>query len=385
MLDIRSSEDRGSEHMVLLGSYNTRQPANINDEDMDPESQDITERIGFTEMTFSLISHHVSVVVRQFRYSPLEIGNEDQNRSLSFEERSRIITDCNEHIENNFLIYCDISNPIAFIATIVARLIMSRMWLGLFHPFPQDFRLPFQRSTTRARILQTAVEVLEYAHLLEREPALAQWRWLFGTWVQWHALAITLASLCVQNQGPLVERAWRIVDLVYEDWAVRIADSARGMLWRPIKKLMGKAQANRRNGILISGGMPMMDSKNSYPNVDPQPLLLQMPPISSLQIPDILPDPLTNISAVGDLLPDGTLQLGLPPYTFDPNQHYLPDMTPPSSNTNLGVGAVADGDANMLDPIDWMEWDEFMREFEMEQSGKGTEGAVDGGLMYPPW
>ncbi len=375
MLDIRSSEDRGSDNMVLKGTYNTRVPLNINDDDMDPESQVITERAGFTEMTFSRISHDVSVVVRRFNYYPLEIGDEEQPQSMSFGERSQLISECNQHIEKTYLVHCDVTNPLAFVAATVARLIMSRMWLGLYHPLPEEIRRSPQQRTTRDRILQVAIEVLEYAHLLEREPALAQWRWLFSTWVQWHALAVTLATLCVHNQGPLVARAWRIIDLVYDAWAVRIADSTRGMLWRPIKKLMGKAQANRRSGTMVAGDLSLMNGANGFTNsgiTNAQALPLDKPSLDNLQIPDILPESVLGFPAVGDLLPNGTLQLGLPPYQFDPNEQYLPDVTQPS------------GEINMVDSINWTEWDEFMRDFEMETQSGGV-GDMQQDLQYPLW
>jgi len=72
------------------------------------------------------------------------------------------------------------------------------------------------------------------------------------------------------------------------------------------------------------------------------------------------------------LLPIGTPQLGLPPYQFDPNQQYLLDITLPLA------------DANMMEPINWTEWDEFMREFEMESQSGGT-GNVQQDLQYPQW
>ncbi len=371
MLDARSSEDRGSNSMILEGTFNTRTPLNINDEDMNPESQFIAERSGFTEMTFALIGHNVIMSASQFRNAPLEVGNEEIPLSSTFEERARMIVECRQLLENKYLVHCDISNPIAFTATAVARLTMSRMCLSLYHPFSHDVRHLPQRGITSDRVFQTAVEVLEYAYLLEREPAIAQWSWLFSTWVQWHALAVTLAALCVQNQGPLVARAWRIVDLVFEGWAVRVADSAKGMLWRPIKKLMGKAQANRNSGTQILADLPMT---RSFLSTD-YPLPLQIPRLQTLQIPDVSPGSLVEFLSVGDLLPNGTLQLGLPPYHFDPNQQYLPDVTiPPSSTT----------DANMMDPINWTEWDEFMRDFEMETLGDG-EGDVQQDLQYPLW
>lgn len=366
MLDIRSSEDRGSETMVLEGTFNARVPLNINDEDMDPDSQVITERIGFTEMSFSRIGHDVSAAMRRFNHYPLKVDSEEEPLSLTFEERSRMVTECHQHIEKSYLVYCDTITPITFVATTVARLITNRMYLSLYYPFRHGARISPPQGIVRDHLLQVAVEVLEYARVLEREPTLAQWRWLFGTWVQWHALAVTLAALCIQDEGPLVARAWRIVDVVYDEWAVRIADSTRGMLWRPIKKLMGKAQANRRNKTALIGDLPMMDGTYNSDVTNVQTVPLQMPPLTNLRIPD---PSVSGLLGSGGSLPIGTPQLGLPSYQFNPNQQFVPDIM---------------ADANMMEPINWAEWDEFMREFEMESQSGGT-GNVQQDLQYPQW
>lgn len=49
---------------------------------------------------------------------------------------------------------------------------------------------------------------------------------------RWHPLAITLAELCVQTEGPLVDRAWASVAENYDFIASNIADGRSGSLFR---------------------------------------------------------------------------------------------------------------------------------------------------------
>lgn len=64
-------------------------------------------------------------------------------------------------------------------------------------------------------------------------------------WNQWHSLAVATAELCSQTEGPLVDRAWSVVDEAFQVYSETVADTKTGMLWRPIQKLMKKAKQNR--------------------------------------------------------------------------------------------------------------------------------------------
>ena len=80
-------------------------------------------------------------------------------------------------------------------------------------------------------ILHLSVEIMEKSRLMLSHPATASFKWLSGSYVQWHPLGVTLAELCVQNEGPLVERAWQCVEEFYGFVESNIADSSKGMLW----------------------------------------------------------------------------------------------------------------------------------------------------------
>ena len=64
-------------------------------------------------------------------------------------------------------------------------------------------------------------------------------------WVQWHSLAVALAGLCSIRGTALADQAWACVDRVYDLHASNVADTRKGMLWRPIEKLHTMASAFR--------------------------------------------------------------------------------------------------------------------------------------------
>lgn len=341
-LDIRSLEDRGSDPFIHQSSFNTMKPLNINDDDMDPGSMEpIVERKEFTEMTKCRVSYTVWEYALRLGYAAP--GREDpENAPMSpVEERLKLIEELETKLEKDVLIYCDLASPVAWVTSVIVRLIGSRFRIAVFHPPLRDMRGMVQQHVSRELVLKTAVQNLELGHLLGTEPAAAQWRWYFNTRVQWQGLAATLAELCVQDKGPLVERAWKVVDVVFEDWAEHIADSRRGMLWRPIKKLMSKAQTKRAEASMTSMSI---GSQQSLPQFTVPPYGQFYDSNSSTPAMSY-PQNSTSTVAMGTL-PDHALNL---------DQHLSPDMLD-SLNVNEAANA-----------INWAEWDEFMQDFEMAE------------------
>ena len=340
-LDIRNIEDRSSDPFILQTSFDTKKPLNINDDDMDPESMEpIAERKELTEMTKTRVSHLVWEYAFRIGFTPP--GREDPENPSNIsplERNTNLIQELEAILEKEVLIHCDPARPIAWVTSVVVRLIGARMRMAVYHPNLHDMRGMVQQYVSRELVLRTAVENLEYSHLLDAEPAAAQWRWYFNTRVQWHALGATLAELCVQDKGPLVERAWKVVDVVFEDWAKHIADSRRGMLWRPIKKLMSKAQAKRAESDLKSM------------SISPQQSLPQFTVPAYGHFHDANPDtpavsfPQDSASEFG----------GLPNQSMELEENFSPNVLA-SLNANEAANT-----------INWAEWDEFIQDFEMAE------------------
>ena len=251
VLDIRASEDRGTEPIIGSSSFDTRRPLNINDEDIEPASQTMPKaRAGFTEMSKVTVHHEVGYLRWQFgEFSQFSLLADRE--TLTIDRQLELVNNFERSLSENVIHYCDPANPIAWTTSVIARLIMCRVRLKIYYPSSIWKGSNASQKASRPQIsnekrLETAVACMEYTYLVDTEPKVAQWRWFGKTYVQWNVLAVALAELCTQTKGPVVERAWSIVDTVFDDWAARIADSSKGMLWRPIKKLMGKAQEIRR-------------------------------------------------------------------------------------------------------------------------------------------
>ncbi|KAF2230658.1 hypothetical protein EV356DRAFT_519531 [Viridothelium virens] len=246
VVDVSLAMDRGSEPVIFRGSFNTQLPLHINDEDIwlgGPEI--VPERKEFTDMTFSLISQELCQTYRSIMFvQPSDPSEPDVKPERTWEGRKELVRNAQQRLEQRYLQYCDTSKPLEWTTKLVANVVMAILWLGIYRPLVQEtIVVP---PTDRPNVLVLSVEILEKHAVFATSPVTQQIKWLTANYVQWHTLAITLAELCVQTEGPLVERAWKIVDR-YFDWVARdIADSIRGMRWQPIRKLMIKARKARQ-------------------------------------------------------------------------------------------------------------------------------------------
>ena len=320
VIDVRSGEDRGAAPMIFQGTYDTKLPCNINDADLDPLSfSEVTERLGCTEMTFCLVTHEASNFARQQAFPKLnQMGIEAKDEAKEERARTRSFR---QHVDSKYLVHCDETVPIFWVAKRVAMLIGLKMELLLQYPLqPNASTLGVERD--RDGSLERATTILEISNEGETSDVPANFRWFIKAYPQWHPLAVALAELCSQVEGPLVEKAWAIVDIVFDRLGNRIADTKRGSLWRPIKKLHARAQAARSQHL----------SKLQQQNLHTAPI--SFGDIASLNLTDPLEMPKAPIFKQEDL--------------------------------GLDWSAPPDGLASMsfdqgMDPMNWQGWEEFLQ------------------------
>ncbi len=246
LLDSHAADDRATNPVINADSFNTKLPLQINDEDIYIDlCGEVEERQGFTDMTFNLICSEIVDTLRQLNYIPVrKLGQSRTGLREDWSQRIDAVTNMQRHLEVKHLRHLKMGRPFHWATRLVADIMIAIMWLIVYRPLQQhpDSR-PFQLAGPG--ILGLSVEVLERAHQLETDPAASSFRWLARTYVHWHALAVTIAELCVKTEGPMVERAWAVLMPAFSEASQHVADSQEGMLWRPIKKLMDRAQALR--------------------------------------------------------------------------------------------------------------------------------------------
>ena len=140
-LDIRASEDHGSDPTIVEQQYDTKLPLNINDDDIDVDTKETPEaRLGCTEMTFDLIRYTVSQTARRLVYVPP--GKSPcpwKSMQASIEEKEHLIEELRLHLEEKFLKYCDMSVPLYWVTATVARLV-GRLFSIVLYSADSGFR-----------------------------------------------------------------------------------------------------------------------------------------------------------------------------------------------------------------------------------------------------
>ncbi|WPG98895.1 Bikaverin cluster transcription factor bik5 [Acrodontium crateriforme] len=254
ILDTRASEDHGCDPTIIEQSFDTQMPLNINDVDIWPGIKELpAEKLGCTDMSFCLIRFEVANTSRRINYVPPGPSrpSADYFDTVTLQDKERWITQCHQRLEVKYLKHCDMSIPLFWVTATVARLMMSKMWLMVYHPFQRQDGGASLPAETKDKLFITSLENIEYSALLETEARTMKWGWLFKTYMQWHALAFILSELCRRTSGDLVDRAWVAIDNVCgRRFYASVDESAKaGHLWRPLQKLYRKAREARQLGI----------------------------------------------------------------------------------------------------------------------------------------
>lgn len=282
IVDVRTAEDHGTDPMINEWMYDTRMPLNINDDDISPELKTFpAERAAFTDMTFTMIRCHVS---RNYRHL-IQFPTGKDSIAPTLEDRKKTVECLHNTLNEKFVKYCNMQEPLQWACATMARLVVAKLWLVVHHPMIKN-NLTSLSVEDRNRILLTSIEVIEFTRLMETSESTRRWGWLFGSYIQWHAIAFVLAELCVRPQCPGVDRAWLAIDSTFHEWERR-SMGKKGSLWRPLTKLYNKAQASRAKRYGPPGtGCPTIDQ--NIPNLQQ---LQQPPPQQQRSLPSQKPKP----------------------------------------------------------------------------------------------
>ncbi|GAW11645.1 hypothetical protein ANO14919_009930 [Xylariales sp. No.14919] len=248
VLDLRSAEDQGCELTVVERSFDTLFPLNVNDSDISPEMTDFPpERIGSTDMTFCLIRYEICGLSRRLHNAASGIWPCPRDTRATPEEHEAKLIEMYEHIDQKYLKACPAKETdlLNWVSATIARLIMSKMSLVIYQPLMPSAgtELP---NDVRDRLFMASIEVVEYNRVLNLEPKIRRWRWLFQTYNQWHAVAYLLLEVCRRSWSASVERGWVALNDTFQD---KNLDFAKPMIWNLLRKLMIQAKRHRESEI----------------------------------------------------------------------------------------------------------------------------------------
>ncbi|KAI0853539.1 fungal-specific transcription factor domain-containing protein [Daldinia vernicosa] len=244
ILDLRSAEDQGTELTIAERTYDTQFPLNINDTDITPEMTEFPEeKLGPTDMTFCLIRYEICALARKIHFATNGMAP-CRSRSTE-EERHNMLHECYERIETKYLKTCGDKDAdvLHWVAAMIARLIMAKMSLIIYQPMLLRWGAEEVSQEIRHRLFMASLEVVEYTRVLNSEQRCRQWRWLFQTYAQWHAVAYLLLEVCRLPWTASLERAWIVLSAIFQ--TPDISQRAKPGVWIPLRKLMGQARRHR--------------------------------------------------------------------------------------------------------------------------------------------
>ncbi|KAG8672662.1 hypothetical protein FPOAC1_005938 [Fusarium poae] len=204
VIDIRASEDQGTEFTITRDSFDTRMPLNINDSDLDPDTKHVpVERQGVTDMSLAIAMCELAHVSMQLMSSNLLSGGP------SLDDQAQLLDHYCKKLEDGYFRYSiEPDDIINWVGIVVTRLVLSKLTLLVY--LPSLFTSPSDRFSdqVRDRLLIAAIEIAEHNHSLNAEARCRQWRWIYQTYTHWYAIVWLLIEISRRQWSSTVERAW---------------------------------------------------------------------------------------------------------------------------------------------------------------------------------
>ncbi|RAH79309.1 hypothetical protein BO86DRAFT_457926 [Aspergillus japonicus CBS 114.51] len=239
-LDILASMDRDTEPMMQAHWLQSHPPTHVNDEDISFDMQKSpVDSPGFTDMTFTMIVGKAHVITRLLNFSDF---TEPSVSTLAL--RQQLVVDF-QHTASKLLHHAQLDkNPFSWFTRLVAEGIYACLQLIVIRPLKRTprFTPPHVQGD---RLIEFAVNILQNYHSLRDDPRTVPWLWVEFAFPPWHGLAVAVAELCVCEDRAVMERFWPTVEQTFNRLGRLVADSKRGMLWKPMERIMAQARARR--------------------------------------------------------------------------------------------------------------------------------------------
>jgi hypothetical protein len=216
-LDSSAAQISGIGISIMPGTWDTKLPLNINDNEIWPGMTELPpEKNGAAEMIFCLsrfcVGKHLSRVG-----GPADLESSSLFKDIAEAERS--VSEAETELEEKFIRYCDVLDPVHFLTLSLARAGLMAMRLKI--------RLPRIRNQTAAdnevrealglaeKIMDTDTAINGQANIMKR------FRWHirpFFVWGTWDSFILILTTLLKRNDllSPMEKSAaWERVGKLY--------------------------------------------------------------------------------------------------------------------------------------------------------------------------
>ncbi|PYH89157.1 hypothetical protein BO71DRAFT_444765 [Aspergillus ellipticus CBS 707.79] len=271
-LDVLACMDRASEPMMQASWLESHPPANVNDIDLSPNMEaNPPDSPGFTDMTFTIIVQKAQYVTRSLNFSDFM---EPSVTTLAI--RQQLVVEFQQSVSKLLRGSQTDKIPFHWFTRSVAACTHASMQLITLRPLQRapNFTPPRIRGD---RLLEFAVNVLTTYHHLRGDSRGFTWQWMEFAFPPWHSLAVAIAELCVCEDVAVMEKFWAPVEQTFDNLGRLVADNKRGMLWKPMEKIMDRARVRRAQ--LLAGSGTGSVTYSSTMDIAPAPISTQPSPV----------------------------------------------------------------------------------------------------------
>ncbi|KAM3489663.1 hypothetical protein MY3957_007057 [Beauveria namnaoensis] len=208
-LDVRTAVSQGLPPVITTGSYTTRLPSNVDDNDIMPGQPPLPDHYDprkFTTMTIQLVRlHGVTSMQKLLHMLPRDVpvperrpGNyqpTDGQLAAAEEQEMRVLIEATlERNQMLYLRYCDSRIPLHRLTLVLSNHIKWKFWIYYYYQVPQGQRsslAPAQKSL----IFSQSLNLLDSYISMKTDTGLDPYRWMIDGHFGLHAASYVISVL----------------------------------------------------------------------------------------------------------------------------------------------------------------------------------------------
>ncbi|KAH8806099.1 putative fungal-specific transcription factor [Xylogone sp. PMI_703] len=237
-VDFRMSDLMSLTPSTDLMFCDTKTPLNVLDEDLSPSMVNPpTERKGITPIVICVMRCEVIDTLRKY-IAPLPRNDGwdvFSGSDFTTGKKKSLIHQIEDHLEQKYLRYCDPSNTLHNLASLMARWLICRLKLFAYNPrryANSGIKIP---QVERDIVFETASKLLEYVSMVKGNLTLKKYMWQVHVSYLWNIILHILIETQHRKLGPEVDGVWRLIGSVLFKYP-RIFETSTGAVYTALRK-----------------------------------------------------------------------------------------------------------------------------------------------------
>lgn len=239
VIDFRMADSLGIRPSMDLMCSDTRAPLNVEDKDLHPDMEiDPPPRHGITRASILLIRCEIFCFLRTLSPFSADVRLElISSAEFSTTTKEKHINELEDLLEKKYLRYCDLSDSLHMMVSIMGRSAICRLRIHACTPRRSAGTGIHVPRSDREIVLANASKLLGQALMIFNTASLKQYSWQISECHIWTVILFVLIEVRHQKVGPEVDRAW---NLIWEATAKsqQIFYESPGVLCRTLRKWM---------------------------------------------------------------------------------------------------------------------------------------------------